>query len=296
MNASSAESTPPPPAEWTVLTMLEWATAYFEQKQVASPRLSIEWLLADVLGCRRLDLYLKFDRPLSPDELADIKPLLLRRARHEPLQYITGSTNFFGLEIHTRPGALIPRPETEQLVELVLQNHDGAARRVLDAGTGSGCIALALKHERPAWKVAASDISPKALALATDNAARLALEIDFAEHDFFEPAWPAASSEPAFDIIVSNPPYIPQAEYEGIEEQVKRYEPELALFYPDVQQVYRAIAAFARQNLKTDGQLYVEIHEDFPETVQDAFTRAGLSCQLKTDYSGNPRFVQAIHT
>lgn len=287
-NGSAA---PKPPSEWTVLSMLEWATSYLEQKQVASPRLSIEWLLAEVLGCKRLDLYLKFDRPLSPEELSEVKPLLLRRARHEPLQYITGSTDFFGLIMHTRPGALIPRPETEQMVEQILQNHDETPRRVLDLGTGTGCIPLALKHQRPEWSVCGTDISPKALALAAENAERLQLDVSFTEHDFFESEWTAAEMAAPFDIIVSNPPYIPQSEREHIEEQVKSYEPDIALFYPDIAQVYRAIASFAKKNLAAEGHLYVEIHEELSEVLLDVFSQAGFSQQLMHDYSGKPRFI-----
>lgn len=288
-------SAPPPPAprEWNVLTMLEWATAYLADKAVPSPRLSIEWILSHILACKRLDLYLKFDRPISPEELSAIKPLLLRRAKHEPLQYITGSTDFFGLELQTRPGALIPRPETEQLVEIVLEHHDAKSMRVLDLGTGSGCIPIALKHERPGWHLCGSDISREALELAKLNASRLKLELSFVEHDFFESDWPHDAFPAPFDLIVSNPPYIPQTEYNDIEEQVRAYEPDIALFYPDVMQVYRALINFARKHLSEDGEIYVEIHEELYEDIRRLFAQDFHRHQLINDYSGKPRFIRA---
>lgn len=295
MSSSGASKAAASPGEWSVLRMLEWATAYLEEKRVPSPRLSIEWLLAEVLDCKRLDLYLKYDRPLSPDELARIKPLLLRRARHEPLQYITGFTDFYGLQLFTRPAALIPRPETEQLVEQVLHQHDEKPRKVLDLGTGTGCIPLALKHERPEWKLCGCDISPAALALAAENAGRLELDISLVEHDFFTAAWPDTDVQAPFDVITANPPYIPQSERADIEEQVKSYEPDIALFYPDIAQVYRAVAAFARQNLAAGGQLYVEIHEEYSQTLTEVFRQAGFAHELIHDYSGKPRFIRASH-
>lgn len=292
-NPSSAP--PPAPRDWNVLTMLEWATTYLGDKAVPSPRLSIEWILSHVLACKRLDLYLKFDRPISPEELSAIKPLLLRRAKHEPLQYITGSTDFYGLELQTRPGALIPRPETEQLVELILEQHEATSKRVLDLGTGSGCIPIALKHERPGWQLCGSDISRKALELAKLNASRLELELLFVEHDFFEADWDDDAFPAPFDLIVSNPPYIPQAEYEDIEEQVRVYEPGIALFYPDVMQVYRALISFARKHLSEEGEIYVEIHEQLSDDLRTLFEKSFQSHQLINDYSGKPRFIKASH-
>ena len=130
--------------------MLEWATGYFRQKEVESPRLSIEWLLAHILDIKRLDLYLSYNRPLSPDELERLRPLVKRRAEHEPLQYITGSTEFLHTRIEVNNSVLIPRPETEQLTENILSAHPNEPPlKVLDVGTGSGCIAIALAFSRP---------------------------------------------------------------------------------------------------------------------------------------------------
>jgi release factor glutamine methyltransferase len=149
--------------DWTVLRMLEWATGYFEQKRVPSPRLSIEWLLAHVLGVKRLELYLQFDRPLTAAELEWLRELVRRRARHEPLQYITGSTAFYHAEIMVTPAVLIPRPETEELVEMILNDHPSGKRSLVDLGTGSGCIPIACKMERPDWEVSGVELFDEAL-------------------------------------------------------------------------------------------------------------------------------------
>lgn len=172
---------------WTVLTMLEWGTDYFSGKGITQPRLSIEWLLSHVLACKRLDLYLAFDRPLSQAELDELRALVRRRAQHEPLQYITGHTDFFNCRIDVNPSVLIPRPETEQLVEMVLDW--GAERprcRVLDVGTGSGCIAIALKKAKPDWDVTGIDISPEALKTAAGNAVINEADVRFAHGDLFD--------------------------------------------------------------------------------------------------------------
>lgn len=286
----------PAPHEWTVLRMLEWATEYFESRKIPSPRLSIEWLLAAALGCRRLDLYLKYDRPLSIEELATVKPLILRRSKHEPLQYITGKTDFFGLEIICRPDALIPRPETEQLVERILEDfREDTPLRVLDIGTGTGCIPLALKHQRPSWHVTGCDISLKALELAKENAAAHELELIFTEHDLFNSTW-HKDPETQFDIIVSNPPYITNAEKPRIDKEVRDYEPELALFHENVTSVYRAIANFAALHLSNMGRLYVEIHENLGEEILLEIGSNNLISELLQDYSGKDRMISARRT
>jgi release factor glutamine methyltransferase len=172
---------------WTVLAMLEWGTDYFNGKGISQPRLSIEWLLSHVLDCKRLDLYLAFDRPLSQAELDELRALVRRRAQHEPLQYITGHTDFFNCRIDVNPAVLIPRPETEQLVEMVLEW--GAQRqqcRVLDVGTGSGCIAIAIKKAKPAWDVTGIDISPEALETAAVNAVINETDVRFFHGDLFD--------------------------------------------------------------------------------------------------------------
>lgn len=271
--------------------MLDWATAYFENKGVNQPRLSIEWLLADVLKCRRLDLYLQFDRLLHTQELGDLKPFIRRRAAHEPLQYITGKTDFYGLEMKVGPEVLIPRPETEQLVELILADTAGReGLRILDAGTGSGCIAIALKSERPDFVVHAFDISTEALATARENAQSHQCETDFFEHDLFTTQLPDART--AYDIVVSNPPYIPLSERAAIDREVAAYEPGKALFHPDVKSVYVALAQLAAANIREGGFLYAEIHENLGSEISSTIAANGFRVQILTDYAGKNRMLR----
>jgi release factor glutamine methyltransferase len=283
------------PAEWTVLSMLEWGTNYLKEKSVNTPRLSLEWLLSHVLECKRLDLYLKFDRPLTGDELAALKPLLMRRGKHEPLQYITGSTNFFGLEIQVNSDVLIPRPETEQLVEIILEDNplNVTPKKVLDIGTGSGCIALALKANRSTWQVYASDISEAALNTAQLNATNMNLEINFFKSDLLRPAFP--SEIDALDIIVSNPPYIESNESNEIDAEVKNYEPALALFHDNVASVYEAIIRLAEKKLKQNGILYLEINQKHGELMKRIFDAKGWDFQLLNDYNGHPRMLKCTY-
>src|SRR5699024_7910869 len=222
---------------------------------------SIEWLLAETLGIKRLDLYLKYDRPLSPDELDHLRPLVKRRAQHEPLQYIIGFTDFMNARINVSEEVLIPRIETEQLVEVILHNHPSAeypTRSVLDIGTGSGCIPIALKMERPDWQVSALDISADALRVARTNAEQNGADITFLEEDIFSPASIEVASP--LDLIVSNPPYIGPDEKETLEPQVRDFEPWQALFTDDLNKMYGSIEQFAQQYLAENGSLYLELH------------------------------------
>lgn len=283
---------PQPPSEWTVLSMLEWATSYFEEKGIKNPRFSIEWLLAHALDVRRLDLYLLYDRPLNTDELALLKPLVKRRSDHEPLQYITGETDFFNTTIKVRPGVLIPRMETEQLVEIVLQNNPKkSALKILDIGTGSGCIPIALKKEAPDFEVSASDISEEALDIARENAKSNQTDITFVKDDIFAPA--AFGDHELFDIIISNPPYILEDERANLDKEVKDYEPSLALFCESTSSMFTAIHDFALKHLPVNGQLYLELHEDHATEVLQTFSTQNWSASVMKDYGNKDRFLAA---
>lgn len=283
---------PQPPSEWTVLSMLEWATSYFEEKGIKNPRFSIEWLLAHALDVRRLDLYLLYDRPLNTDELALLKPLVKRRSDHEPLQYITGETDFFNTTIKVRPGVLIPRMETEQLVEIVLQNNPKkSALKILDIGTGSGCIPIALKKEAPDFEVSASDISEEALDIARENAKSNQTDITFVKDDIFAPA--AFGDHELFDIIISNPPYILEDERANLDKEVKDYEPSLALFCESTSSMFTTIHDFALKHLPVNGQLYLELHEDHATEVLQIFSTQNWSTSVMKDYGNKDRFLAA---
>lgn len=284
------------PDEWNILSMIKWGTAYFEEKGVPSPRLSIEWLLADVLQTRRLDIYLQFDRPLSEDELALLKEKIKRRLKHEPLQYIVGHTEFMNAHLRVTPDVLIPRPETERLVESILETiPESPPRTVLDIGTGSGCIAIALKMARPEWEVYAIDVSRRAIEVAQENAVLNATEITFLEGDLFHPETFIGELPGKFDVIVSNPPYIPNSEREDIDREVKEYEPEIALFTEDLTGIYTTIRESAEKMLKTGGYLFLEIHEDYGEQLINLFKKSNWESSLQRDYNDKNRIISALY-
>lgn len=279
------------PREWTVLSMMEWATDYFKERNIPDPRLSIEWLLAQTLDVKRLDLYMKFDRPLSADELDQLRPLVKRRAQHEPLQYILGFTEFMNARIDVAPGVLIPRIETEQMVEIILDRYEDRDEfRVLDIGTGSGCIPIALKKERPGWNISAMDISSEALNLAHQNAEQNDVEINFFQADILDWEQLTVFDEP-LDLIVSNPPYILPEEKETLEPQVREYEPELALFAADLIKIYSSIRDFASAHLTTGGRLYLELHELHADDISALFNETAWNKELRKDYNKKPRFL-----
>lgn len=276
---------------WTVLSMLEWATDYFEEKGVDNPRLSIEWLLAHVLDIQRLDLYLKFDRPLSPDELNRLRPLVKRRGVHEPLQYITGTTDFLNCTIQVTKDVLIPRSETEQLVELILNRHQESHQlSLLDIGTGSGCIPIAIKKNRPAWFCAGLDISTDALKVAEENSKLNEVDILFFEGDINQLEHNDTISKRSWDVIVSNPPYITDKEKSELDPQVLNYEPGLALFHDNPLEVYRRICQFAGSQTAT---LYLECNDKIAREIKDVALQYFGNVELIKDYDQNDRFVIA---
>lgn len=280
--------------EWTVLSMLEWATDYFKKKNIPDPRHSIEWLLAETLDTKRLDLYLKFDRPLSPAELGELRPMVKRRAQHEPLQYIIGFSDFVNARISVNTYVLIPRLETEQLVEIILDRHPATqeeALTVLDIGTGSGCIPIALKMERPSWQLSAIDNSRKALEVARGNAKQNEVDVAFFEDDILYPD--TVSFDHSWDIIVSNPPYITPREIETLEPQVRSYEPHQALFTDDMTRMYGSILRYAENNLIPNGTVYLELHQQYADKIHHLFSRAGWDASLLKDYGKKDRFLIA---
>ena len=272
--------------------MLEWATDYFKKKDIPDPRHSIEWLLAETLDIKRLDLYLCFDRPLSPSELDELRPLVKRRATHEPLQYITGFSEFMNAHINVAPGVLIPRIETEQLVEIILSDHPTDQKlNVLDIGTGSGCIPIALKMERPNWAVSAFDISEAALHIARENAAANDVTITFAQGDVSNTKDRPFAGQ--FDLIVSNPPYVIPDEKQALQPQVKNHEPEEALFCDDIEKMYGDIISYADEKLASQGILYLEINEKHGDLISSLFPSQKWGVEIKRDYQDKQRFIVA---
>ena len=277
-----------------LLEILQKTTAYFQQKGIENARLDAELILAHVLELKRLDLYLQFERPLSAAELDAIRPLVARRAKREPLQYILGQTDFHGLVLKCDRRALIPRPETEELVELLVERlGPKPPATACDLGTGTGAIALALAAAFPEVTVTAVDASPDALALAAENAAAngLAGSVSFVESDWFD-----ALGGQTFDLIVSNPPYLTMAEWERAAPEVKDWEPQRALAAgADGLDDLRVILQDARNRLNPGGLLALETGIAQHETLAELATEHGYaSTESVKDLSKRERFFLAL--
>lgn len=246
----------------------------------------------DLLGQAPTDYYLGKDIVLSPKKEQELEDILQRLSRFEPLQYIEGRTLFLGREFWVAPGVLIPRPETEELVELMLKEIPADAR-ILDVGTGSGCIAISLAKELPDALVTAWDVSPEALSVARVNARKLQADVRFVECDVLACQVDEVGQ---YDVIVSNPPYVTEAEKADMEPNVLQWEPSLALFVPDDDPLrfYRRIAVLGRDMLADGGRLYFEINRAYGrEMVEMLRTMGYVGVRVEKDLSQNDRFVIA---
>lgn len=250
--------------DWSILKILNWTQSYFESHDIDSPRLTAEILLAYSLDIKRLDLYLQYDRPLEKGELSQFKRLIKRRVQKNPVAYITGCKGFFESDFDVTPDVLIPRPDTETLVEralteLVSDGDNPSPKRVLELGTGSGAIIVSVAQKAPVHSYFASDVSPAATAVAFRNARKLTqTAIRFCSGSWFD----MLGQNAVFDMIVSNPPYIPARHIELLQDEVRR-EPRLALDGgPDGLDCYRVILAGACDHLVEGGVLLLEIGYD----------------------------------
>lgn len=241
---------------WTIREVLEWATQDFAGRGIESPRLDAELLVAKALGMDRVGLYLDLNRPLVDQERSAIRPLVARRREHEPVAYILGQRDFYGRRFKVTPDVLIPRPDTETLVEHALECiPEDTACRVLDVGTGSGVIAVTIAAERPLARVTATDITDAALKVASENAE--ALEV--AGHIRFERANLLGGAE-QYDVIVSNPPYIARSEMAGLQAEVREHEPVIALEAgEDGLDVVRALLVAAAPATASGAQMLIEV-------------------------------------
>lgn len=278
---------------WTIARVLDWTRAFFESKDIETARLDAELLIAHGLELSRIDLYLDHHRPLSAQELASIRALVRRRGQLEPIHYILGERDFWSITLSVDPSVLIPRPDTERLVEVALSNICATTERILDLCTGSGAVALALATERPNVHFTATDISEDALAVARGNALSLNLSnVRFLRGDLFE------GVQDEFDIIVSNPPYIRSADCKDLMVDVRDYEPLLALDGgQDGLDFYRQIIRVAPQFLRPRGHLILEIGHDQAQALKrliEASTDLDwVNCHQ--DLAGNDRVVHAQH-
>lgn len=284
---------------WTVMEMMTWTTDYLQQKGFDHARRNVEWLLSHVLGYRRLDLYANFDRPLTAHEIAEFKNYLKRRLSNEPLQYIVGETDFYGYRFSVTPNVLIPRPDTEVLVERVLQfcSTRSESFRILDVGTGSGNVAISLAMELTkkshAYEIVAIDKSAEAIAVARENGTRLAASVvTYREGDIFDDDC-VAQLLPPFDVMVSNPPYLSSREYAACPEEVRQFEPRMALDGGDDGLLfYRRLAEIGHRCVATGGSIFLEVGYDQAQAVATIFKKAGwVETQISNDYNGIPRVV-----
>lgn len=289
--------------EWQVISLLKTTADFFEAKKVDEPRISAELLLGHILGQSRLQLYLHHNRPVYQDELDRFRELCRQRLEGRPVQYITGEQYFYGLEFMVDERVLIPRPETELLVEHALEclgmtGRGGSGQaKVLDIGTGSGCIAVTMAKLCPSLTVTALDCSPDALDIARINAARHAVEsrIAFIEADMFDALFASALPESYYDLIVCNPPYIPESEWNGLQEEVRQYEPKIALTTPLGMECYAAVSLLAEKLLVPDGTLCFELHADGAAAVSELMAASGFSgVTVSKDYSGLDRFISGV--
>jgi len=284
--------------DWSLKKLLDWATEYFQKREIDSPRLNAELLLGKALGLDRVALYVQFDRPMNDTELAAFKALVQRRASREPLAYILGEREFYSLPFKVSPAVLVPRPETEELVELAwnfLQSLQTESPQLLDIATGSGCIPIALLKNQPNLVAVAFDSSPEALALAASNAEamRVASRLSLQLQDFHLP-WQTWAEGP-FDLITANPPYVSEAEWQGLEPEVRDREPKAALV-PGTSglEAYEALLPQIARRLKSPGLALFEIGAAQGEAL---LALAAQSCpdlkgQILPDLAGRDRFLK----
>jgi release factor glutamine methyltransferase len=298
----------------TVLEAIQKSADFFAKKNVESPRLQVELLLAHLLKMPRMKLYLNFERALSPAEIDSLRELVKRRGQREPLQHIVGSTSFCGYEIAVSRHALIPRPETELLAELgwnLLATRHSSLVTALDFGTGTGCIAIVLAAKCPNAKILATDISADALALAKENAVKnnVAEQIEFLQGDGFaalkKNGWGERPREPKsnaqdgsphqFDLLISNPPYIPSAEIATLQPEVRDFDPRGALDGgADGLDFYRRISTEAKPFLKPDGKIMLEFGDGQADAIKKIFENEKWIVEaVKDDYSQRARFLTA---
>jgi len=284
------------PQQWTVLPLVAWAEQYLRERSFDEARLNAELLLARALGVKRLQLYLQFDRPLTAGELGAFRALFLRRLAHEPVQYVLGEAEFMGLALEVNPAVLIPRPETEELVEDALawlRGRGAEGARILEMGTGSGNIACALGAFLPRAHITTVDVSPGATDVARRNCARNGVgNVEFLTGDFGATDFPRG----AFDLLVANPPYVSAAEYARLDAEVREFEPAGALTDGgDGLSFVRMIASRARSLLAPGGGMFVEIGAG-QETDGLAIAReAGLDAvSVKKDFAGIGRILRGF--
>ncbi len=262
---------------------------------IENPRREVEWMVQDVTGFSRLELITGAAAPLGFRSLQALHDMVKRRIQREPIQYILGEVVFYGRTFQVSPAVLIPRPETEELVERVLSLPSNILEGgIIDLGTGSGCIPVTIACERPGTTCFGIDVSPAALEMARTNATRLDASVRFEEADMRD-ADLARMLDRSFSVLISNPPYVPDSESDDLQPEVRDHEPHIALFSgPDPLHFYRAIAVQALRLVTPEGYVFVEVHADKGATVAELFSKEGLQdIHVHRDLAGRQRIVEA---
>ena len=287
---------------WTIQKLLNWTTEYLTNKDVDSPRLSAELLLSHALGLKRIELYTQFDKQVPQQQLDKLHEIVKRAGLHEPVAYLTGKTEFYSLELDITGDCLIPRPETELLVQRAIEflRTRSGVQYICDLCTGSGCIAVAIAKNFPDARITATDISAAALEVAAINVEKHLLneQVRLLCGDLFEPIIQQLDVN-QFDLIVCNPPYVSTAEYEKLDKNVKDYEPESALLAgADGMDVYRRIIEKVYEFLKPGAVLMLEIGYAQGPAIRKLLEQTGAFAQIKIekDFHDNDRIITARKT
>jgi release factor glutamine methyltransferase len=274
---------------WNIKELLVWTTRYFSGRGLDNPRLEAELLLAHILGQERVQLYAHYDRPVNQKERKEFKELIQRRVRGEPAAYIIGYQEFMSLRFQVNPAVLIPRPDTETMVENILDLYPQRSIHICDVGTGSGAIAISLAHYNPSSRVVATDISEAALSVARLNAVANQVEIEFYQGDLLA----QLQDYPPLDLIVANLPYIPLDEYKDLDSGVRNFEPVQALLAPgDGLDLYRRLLPQALDKLKPGGCLFAEIGYNQGKLAQK-MAHAFNEVEIIKDMAGRDRILKA---
>ncbi len=274
---------------WTISKLISWGTNYFSEKKIDSPRLNIELILAHILNCQRIDLYLNYDYVLNEKELSKLREFLKRRAKNEPLQYLLGEVNFYGYRLKIDKRALIPRPETELLVQIAIEDlkQHNQQCKILEIGTGSGCISIVLAKQFPEISITAIDISSDAIQLARENSKMLDVEnIHFIVADFFN-----YQPESKFDMIISNPPYVIAEDIPKLQKELS-YEPQIALTPgEDPLAFYKTFVKYL-DYLEENGTMILEINEKSSKDVTNLFDNmSNIKIGIIKDYRDLDRII-----
>ena len=290
MNSVKKENGKP----WRIIDVINWGVDYFEKKSLENPRLEIEIFLQHILDCKKIDLYINFENEVSSHDLNTLKRYIKRRLENEPSQYIVGKSNFYGRNFYVDNNVLIPRPETEILINACIEFLSMKDNpEIIDIGTGSGCIGITLAKEIPSSNVIAIDCSEKALAVAEKNAKNIGIKnIDFVKSDFLK-----QTIDLRADLLVSNPPYIPKEDISNLMADVKEYEPSKALTDNlDGLEFYRVFSKKFDPMIKIDGALIVEVGKDkHPLKAKKIFEKSGhVNVEMINDYNGDIRVLKVM--